>query len=124
MKLPACIVVATAITLAVPCDAQDTTRQGYSYITGARLSGPCTSGGQRDSGLCLGYILGIADAMQAAQASGGALFGWRACVSPEIRPEQLLDVAVRFLAAHPAYAQFSASGLVANALSDAFPCHS
>jgi hypothetical protein len=37
------------------------------------------------------------------------------------RAEQLLDIAIRFLATHPAYGQFSASGLVADALSMLFP---
>jgi hypothetical protein len=122
VNLPAWIVVAAAITLAIPCEAQDTTRRDYSYITGDRLIGFCTNGDQSDIGICLGYIVGIADAMHAARASGGGLIGWQACVPPETRAEQLMDVAVRFIAAHPSYGQFSASGLVASALSDAFPC--
>ena len=37
--------------------------------------------------------------------------------------DQVTEVAVRFLIAHPEALESSASGLVAKALSEAFPCH-
>lgn len=81
-----CIWIATSVVIALanaPAGrAQDPRTPGY--ITGDRLIARCISDDQADDGLCLGYILGVVDAMQAAQASGGALlFGWRACPSPD-----------------------------------------
>jgi Rap1a immunity proteins len=100
--------------------AQDPIMPGY--IAGNRLIEACTSAVERDNALCFGYVVGVSDAMQAAQATGGALFGWQACLPPSTTAEQVMEVAVRFLIAHAEAQQSSASGLVAKALSDAFPC--
>ena len=110
-----------AMAVAVPCVAQDPTMLGY--MAGNGLIKGCTSVVQRDNALCIGYIIGVSDAMQAAQATGGALFGWQACLPPSATAEQVTEVSVRFLIAHPEAQQSSASGLIAKALSDAFPFH-
>ena len=107
------------LTVAAPCVAQDQTMPGY--IAGNRLIEACMSAVQRDNALCFGYVVGVSDAMQAAQATGGALFGWQACLPPSTTAEQVTEVAV-FLIAHPEAQQSSVSGLIAKALSDAFPC--
>jgi hypothetical protein len=67
--ITACVVIARLSA------AQDMVMTGY--ITGDKLMAQCTIRVPADGGLCLGYILGVVDAMQAAQASGGTLFGWR-----------------------------------------------
>jgi hypothetical protein len=93
------------------------------YVTGHKLIGRCISNERADGGLCLGYILGVADAMQAAQASGGTLlFGWQACPPSEATARQVQEAVVRFLLIHRDAQSSSASGLVAKALSDEFPC--
>jgi hypothetical protein len=117
--------IATSVVIALanaPAGrAQDPRTPGY--VNGDRLIYRCISDDHADDGLCLGYILGVIDAMQAAQASGGALlFGWRARPSPDATAQRLRDAVVRFLMAHPQTRLSSASGLVAKALSDAFPC--
>ena len=120
-RLIAIVSVAINLAIAVPGMAQDPQMAGY--ITGDRLITTCDSRSERDSALCLGYILGVADAMQASKASGGALiFGWRACLPPGTTSQGLRYVAVHFLIAHPDVRQSSASGLVAKALSEAYPC--
>jgi Rap1a immunity proteins len=73
--------------------------------------------------LCFGYVVGVSDATQAAQATGAALFGWQACLPPSTTAQQVTEAAVHFLIAHPEAQQSSASGLITKALSDAFPCH-
>jgi hypothetical protein len=118
-RLIAIASVAIYLTIAAPSVAQD--RQMAGYITGDRLIAVCANRSEGDNALCLGYILGVADAMQASKASGGALiFGWRACLPPGTTSQELRDVAV--LIAHPDVRQSSASGLVAKALSEAYPC--
>jgi hypothetical protein len=77
-------VLAATLAVAAPCVAQDLTMPGY--IMGNRLLETCTSVVQRDRALCVGYVVGISDAMQAAQATGGALFGWQACLPPARLP--------------------------------------
>jgi hypothetical protein len=91
--------------------------------TGDRLMAACANRSEHDSALCLGYIVDVADAMQASKTSDGALiFGWRACLPPGTTAEEVRYVAVHFLIAHPEVRLSSASGLVANALSEAYPC--
>ena len=119
-RLIAIASVAISLAIAVACVAQDRQMAGY---TGGRLMAACANRSEHDSALCLGYILDVADAMQASKASGGALiFGWRACLPPGTTAEEMRYVAVHFLIAHPEVRQSSASGLVANALSKAYPC--
>lgn len=105
------------------CFAQHLATTGY--ITGDRLITQCADGTSTGDGLCLGYILGVVDAMQAAQASGGTLvFGWNTCPPSDVKAEQLRAIVVHFLDDHPETRASSATGLVAKALSDAFPCSS
>jgi hypothetical protein len=104
-----------------PCMAQLVATPGY--VTADKLVGRCTGGREGDEGLCLGYILGVADAMQAAQATNGTLvFGWRACPPHDTTALQVREVVVHFLLAYPDTQGSSASGLIAKALADAFPC--
>jgi hypothetical protein len=44
------------------------------------------------------------------------------CARGAITGQQLVDVVVRFLQQHPEIRHYGASNLVAEALSDAFPC--
>ena len=98
-------VLAATLAVAAPCVAQNLTMAGY--IMGNRLLETCTSVVQRDRALCVGYVVGISDAVQAAQATGGALFGWQACLPPSTTTDQVTEVAVRFLIAHPEARQSS-----------------
>jgi hypothetical protein len=111
-----------ALLAASPSTAQVVATNGY--VTGDQLITRCTSTALSDGNLCLGYILGIADSMQAVQARGGALiFDWRACLPSDATAAQLQKAVLDFLIVNPLPAQrTSASGLVAKALSDAFPC--
>jgi hypothetical protein len=71
---------------------------------------------------CMGFVGGVADAMKAAQAAGGSLAGWNACVPLQVTLGQAMDVAVNFLARHPELRHYQAVSLVAHAFEDAFPC--
>jgi hypothetical protein len=66
--------------------------------------------------------LGIYDAMQAAQANGGTLLGFRACPARGIQDDQLTDVVTRLVTAHTGSPRSSAAGQFAKALAEAFPC--
>lgn len=68
-------------------------------------------------GTCVGYIAGVADAMET-----GPLYTWKACVPRSAAMGQPYDVVLRSLRAHPEWRHFTAPSLVAHALSEAFPC--
>lgn len=99
----------------VRADSVDT---GVSFLTGNKLFAFCAAENNITSMVCLGYIEGIADAL-----SGGQwVNGFRACLSIHMTAQQLQDVAMRYLAAHPELRHLAAAGLVASSLANAFPC--
>lgn len=67
---------------------------------------------------CQGYITAIADEM-----SGGFEFRkFRACIPKDTTVGQMRQVVSKWLGDHPKYHQDPGAGLVAEALSEAFPC--
>jgi hypothetical protein len=70
------------------------------------------------SGDCMGYVVGIADALGA----GNEINGFSACFPEEVTTGQIRDIAIAFLQEHPELRHYAASGLVASALEEAFPC--
>ena len=71
------------------------------------------------SGVCLGYINGVADALMHSPVSR-----IRACVprTGSVTQGQIQAIAVKWLEANPQKRHYTASALVAVALSKAFPC--
>jgi hypothetical protein len=67
--------------------------------------------------ICIGYVDAIVDVMTA-----NAINGFRACIPLTVSNPQLLDVVNQYLRANPAKRHLAAAGLVADALSTAFPC--
>jgi Rap1a immunity proteins len=70
-------------------------------------------------GMCVGYIVGISDAMR----GGVSIDGRSACIPISVTEGQLLDVTKQFLTSHAERRQLGAARLIAQALADAFPCH-
>lgn len=89
-----------------------------TYITGNALLALCQSTSPEDRSDCYGYIVGIADVLDA----GNPVNGISACMDSQIVQRQLWDIVTQWMVVHPAVRQLGASGLVAGALSDAFPC--
>lgn len=67
--------------------------------------------------VCGAYIIGIADALD-----GNSIDLWTACLPEHVLRGQVIDIAVEWLRAHPEARHFQAAGLVARALSEAYPC--
>jgi Rap1a immunity proteins len=65
----------------------------------------------------LGYVAAIADA-----SGQRGVEGRRTCAPPNVTLQQDVDVVKRYLEMHPEQRQYVAEGLVALALSEAFPC--
>jgi hypothetical protein len=66
---------------------------------------------------CLGYTDAVADAL-----NGNSVNGYEACVPTTVTAGQLKDIVVQYLLLNPAKRHFLAVGLVADAISKAFPC--
>ena len=109
------VAMATAVALAfLPASAQEL----RAFYTGNDLWSRCSGDNTYQSGLCQGFVTGIADAMGIAAVLGGR----RACIPLAVTEGQTLDVVKRFLGQHPAERHEEAVSLVAQALSEAFPC--
>jgi hypothetical protein len=95
-----------------------------AFLTGNELFEKCLQQAPNylEMGTCLGFVGGTADAMAAAQISGGTAMGLRACLPPGVTAWQARDVVMRFLTYHPEVRHHAAAPLVARALAAAFPC--
>jgi hypothetical protein len=109
----ACLILAAVLLSAGPARAKEVV-----VLSGNALLEICKT----QSGMCGGYVAGIADAMDDAQASNGSVQGWRACFPNGVSFTQEMDLAKRYLKNHPETRHLSAATLVARALAEAFPC--
>ncbi len=92
------------------------------FRNGNKLYADCTGPNYFDLGLCYGYIAAIADAARRDQDGSGGVLGYQECGRNQVTIKQIVDVSVRFLAAHPERRDIAAAQVVAQALSEAFPC--
>lgn len=67
---------------------------------------------------CRGYVIGVADTFDCSRAVVGVRWNSQTSVSQE----DLVTTVIRWLNAHPRQLQNQADGLIAAALSEAFPC--
>ena len=89
-----------------------------SYESGNSLLESCRAADASWSGgFCLGYITGIADAMET-----DGILGWRKCTPNGVTLRQTADVVKAWLESYPQYRHNTAHSLVAEALAKAFPC--
>jgi hypothetical protein len=105
------VAMTTAVALAcLPASAETAT----AFYSGNALWNECSGDNAFQSGLCMGFVAGISDAMSLAAI--------KACFPPGVTVGQTADVVKRFLGQHPERRHEAAAGLVAQALSEAFPC--
>src|SRR4051812_16526985 len=69
--------------------------------------------------MCTGYIMGVVDGMS---GNDGRMSVWRMCLPQAATNIQAVDVGKRYLNEHPELRHLAASGLIAKALAEAFPC--
>ncbi len=88
-------------------------------VSGDKLAHACRTEteGSFEDGVCLGYVLGISDAV-----NNFAVAGREACIPRNVLNAQVQYIVRRYLADHPELLDRTALELVAAALSDAFPC--
>ena len=105
-----------------------------TFVTGSHLHEDCNAAnGEAYQSVCVGYIEGVMDASVVGDKSIGdkrradgafehALSGYRWCVPQDANASQMVAAVQKWLKANPETWHLGASGLVANALADAFPC--
>jgi hypothetical protein len=94
------------------------------FFTGESLAIECgAKPGEADhatrQGRCVGYVVGVSDAEQAAQGAGGAQ---RVCFPAGVTAAAMVSAVSAFLAAHPDKRPLAAQDLVVEALAAQFPC--
>jgi hypothetical protein len=85
-----------------------------SFKSGNELLQECT---EPPVSLCFGYIEAVTDALVR-----NSLNGYEACVPQEVTVGQLQNIVVQYLRQDPRDRHLGAIGLVAHAISNAFPC--
>jgi hypothetical protein len=92
-----------------------------SNLTGNDLLARCSASASDNPvqwGVCLGYVMAVADLL----GQGRAVAGVRACVAADVTSGQLMDVVRQWLERNPARRHINGAALVAVALQQAFPC--
>jgi hypothetical protein len=70
-------------------------------------------------GYCFGYVEGVVDAMgQGRDLVGGRTY----CVPAGITLAQFQEITIQYLREHPTLRNYSAAGIIAEAIEKAFPC--
>jgi hypothetical protein len=114
------IQVALAFVVMLSLPASSALADSGSYMSGNDLYGVCVDNDGAQQAKCIGYLAGIADAMDLVAPA--AFGGWRACLPSGSTDRQLSEIATKWLAAHAEKRQIGAAGLVAEAFQAAFPC--
>lgn len=87
------------------------------FYSGNEIYAKCTDNDTFYRGQCLSYIAGISDAMDENNVDG-----FTACIPGGVTAGQLKDLVTQWLFSHANKRHYAASGLVAHALSDNYPC--
>jgi hypothetical protein len=110
---------ASVLLLALPLHAESYFRDGYELMQACNEAEALPSDKVYQRGECLGYVIGVMDALDTA----GTLTGYTLKCEPSVvRAGQVKLVVQRYLEAHPQYLHRSASDIVASAVREAFPC--
>jgi hypothetical protein len=94
------------------------------FFTGQDLYAACSAKSAEAEGAtrlawCGGYVLGVSDAQQAAQAAGGSN---RVCLPGGASAAKMAEAVRVFLGTHPEKRPLAAKDLVIEALAAAYPC--
>jgi len=88
-----------------------------AFYTGNDIKSKLNSSLVNDNIFALGYVAAISDSLNRNKVNG-----FPACLPDYVELGQIKDVVKIFFDKHPEIMHFAASGLVATALAEAFPC--
>lgn len=94
------------------------------FVSGSQLVDICKAdqqgaGNPLMAAECLGFVIGVADTFDCVEKLHG--FTWDS--KADASQTQLVKTVVTWLDGHPNVLAYEADGLVAAALSEAYPCH-
>jgi hypothetical protein len=118
MRLTA-LVVAAGLLWPIPVFSETTTHDTVSFVVGRDLFGFCSNRSANSQSFCNGYLAGVADALSVVNTMGVKT----ACLQLNIANEQVKDIVMQYLTAHPEKRDLAAAGQGLMALQAAFPCH-
>jgi hypothetical protein len=101
-----------ALAFTLPANAQVLAN---SALDGNQVLTACTSAKTHD--YCIGYVTGVVDGIFYAEGTKQHI-----CPEPGVLTQQVRDVVINYLKAHPEHRHAGAAGLVFNALYEKFPC--
>jgi hypothetical protein len=118
------VVHLAAIALVITAAGARAAGTDLEFYTGEELMDQCSATPadpdfQPRQARCAGYVMGVSDAVQAAQGAGGAA---AVCIPAGTAAPQLVNAVQRFLEAHPDKRRFAAKDLVQEALAASFAC--
>jgi len=103
-------------TLAHSADTVNTFRSSAtSFMSGNELFNYCKGNADFNSGICLGFIVGVSDAASEMKALDY-------CPPNSVTIEQAIDTVKKTLTDHPEVRHYSAASTTIAALRFAFPC--
>jgi hypothetical protein len=108
------LLIVVALILGVSGTAR---ADGAAFMTGYALLQHCQSKVSIDEGICLGFIMGVSDAMSRNEVDGN-----RSCRAISVTVGQTSSIVIAWIDKYPEKWHFSASFLAAKAMSEAFPC--
>jgi hypothetical protein len=101
---------ATALALSILIAPQARAAGIVDWVSGNSLTENCRTDA---FGFCLGYIMGV---------TAGASSDRSYCLPPGVTGDQLRDIVMLYLTAHPERRQLGGSFLIVDALKEKFPC--
>jgi hypothetical protein len=114
------LLVAAGLLWPIPVFSETTTDDAVSFVLGKDLFGFCSDRSANSQSFCNGYLAGVADALGVFNAMG---VGKIACLQPNTPNDQVKDIVVQYLTAHPEKRDLDAAGEALIALQAAYPCH-
>ena len=97
--------------------ATNVSKSHGDFFTGNKLKDAFDDKNSFGEVLAGGYVAAIYDVLSVTNING-----FKACIPNSVTLGQLEDVTKKFLSDHPEKLHYGASGLVASALYEAFPC--
>jgi len=98
-----------------------------AFKTGNDSLQMCSSPDHTSQGVCLGYVIGVADSIEkpivyVGKVQGRNVYFPRACIRDGVTAGQIRDIALKWMADHPEHRDASADSIVMMSLLSAFPC--
>ena len=116
-RLPVVAWIGLAVGTMITIGLASCAARANDFVDGRQLLAMCASPPGPQHVWCMGYVAGVASAMQISPVNG-----YSACVPADRTVGDLVAIVTRKLPGYPSIGGYGAAGLVAHALADVFPC--